>query len=96
VLSPGTRRRDECIKRHLYDRSGVREYWLVNPEGRSVAVHRRGSAFELVLVEALTADGGDVLRTALLPGLAIDLTSVRRPGAPGRSLQIDMVSRQPR
>jgi Uma2 family endonuclease len=85
VLSPGTRRRDEGIKRLLYDRSGVREYWLVNPAGRSVTVYRRGTAFELVQVEALTTDRGGVLTTALLPGLAIDLTCLfaapTRPGA---------------
>lgn len=83
VLSPGTRRRDEGVKRQLYDRAGVREYWLVNPEGRSITVHRRGDAFALVQVDTLTADGGDVLATALVPGLSIDLarlfTVPRRP-----------------
>jgi Uma2 family endonuclease len=32
VGSPGTRRRDETIKRRLYERSGVVEYWIVDPE----------------------------------------------------------------
>jgi Uma2 family endonuclease len=87
VLSPGTRRRDEGIKRRLYDRSGVREYWLVNPEGRSVTVHRRGTAFELVQVDMLTADGGDVLTTELLPGLAVSLTRLfAAPSSPGPGL----------
>jgi Uma2 family endonuclease len=31
ILSSSTRRRDEQLKRRLYERTGVREYWLVNP-----------------------------------------------------------------
>ena len=36
VLSPGTRKRDRTIKHRLYDRAGVREYWLVDPDGMSI------------------------------------------------------------
>ena len=32
ILSPGTRKTDEVTKRKLYDRSGVQEYWVVDPE----------------------------------------------------------------
>ena len=32
ILSPTTRRRDEAHKLRLYDRSGVREYWLADPD----------------------------------------------------------------
>ena len=36
ILSPGTRRRDKGRKRAVYDREGVGEYWIVDPEaGRS-------------------------------------------------------------
>jgi len=31
ILSPSTRKRDEQIKRRLYARFGVREYWVVDP-----------------------------------------------------------------
>ncbi len=41
VLSPSTRRRDLGIKRQLYDRGGVREYWVVDPKGRDLTVYRR-------------------------------------------------------
>ena len=32
IASPGTRKRDETIKRRLYERSGVVEYWVVDPD----------------------------------------------------------------
>jgi Uma2 family endonuclease len=41
VLSPGTRRMDEQDKRRLFDRSGVREYWLVDPTREAVTVFPR-------------------------------------------------------
>ena len=32
IGSPGTRKRDETIKRRLYERAGVSEYWVVDPD----------------------------------------------------------------
>jgi len=34
ILSPGTRRRDKGRKRAVYDREGVQEYWIVDPDAR--------------------------------------------------------------
>ena len=36
VLSPGTARYDRGRKRDRYEQCGVREYWIVNPEDKSV------------------------------------------------------------
>ena len=41
VLSPSTAGRDHLIKRVLYERHGVRQYWLVHPIDRLVTIHRR-------------------------------------------------------
>lgn len=38
ILSPSTRRHDRLVKLELYQRAGVREYWVVNPEDRTVQV----------------------------------------------------------
>ena len=38
ILSPTTRRRDTWLKYQLYERAGVREYWIVDPESKSVQV----------------------------------------------------------
>ena len=40
IGSPCTRRRDEKIKRRLYERAGV-SYWIVDPELDVVRIHRR-------------------------------------------------------
>jgi Uma2 family endonuclease len=36
VLSPGTAARDRATKRRLYQRAGVAEYWIVDPDARVV------------------------------------------------------------
>ena len=38
ILSPSTRKRDREVKRRLYERAGVREYWLVDPDPNAVTV----------------------------------------------------------
>ena len=32
ILSPSTRRHDRLVKLNLYQRAGVREYWMVDPD----------------------------------------------------------------
>lgn len=39
VLSPRTSARDRELKRELYERHGVREYWHVDPESRRLVRH---------------------------------------------------------
>jgi Uma2 family endonuclease len=75
IGSPGTRRRDESIKKKLYERVGVSEYWVVDPKNDAIRVYRReGDEFGRVI--ELSAHAGDVLTTPLLPGLEIPLTRV--------------------
>ncbi|ANX03277.1 Uma2 family endonuclease [Immundisolibacter cernigliae] len=40
VLSPSTASHDQLLKRDLYERHGVAEYWLVHPGDRLVTVYR--------------------------------------------------------
>lgn len=70
ILSNSTRRRDETLKSDRYERSGVLEYWLVDPLRRSVQVFRRSDAGFLAPLR-FSAAAGDVLTTPLLPGLEI-------------------------
>jgi len=42
ILSPGTAARDRDLKRRLYERQGVTEYWIVDPDVEAVDVWRFG------------------------------------------------------
>lgn len=42
ILSPSTRRRDQVQKRSLYMDAGVAEYWLVDPERRTITSVQQG------------------------------------------------------
>ena len=39
ILSPSTRSKDMILKLYKYEKAGVREYWIVDPEQRTVTVH---------------------------------------------------------
>ncbi len=39
VISPSTRKKDTVDKLHAYQRSGVREYWIVDLEGKRILVY---------------------------------------------------------
>ncbi len=77
IGSPSTRRRDETLKRTLYERAGVSEYWIVDPELDVVRVYRRQGA-RLAKAVALSAAAHDALTTALLPGLELALEDIFR------------------
>jgi Uma2 family endonuclease len=72
IGSPSTRKRDETIKRRLYERAGVSEYWVVDPELDVVRIYRAGAGGYEKPVE-LSREAGDVLSTSLLPGLDLPL-----------------------
>ena len=77
IGSPSTRRRDETIKRSLYERAGVSEYWVVDPELDLVRVYRRDGE-RLTRPYELSLEAGDVLTTSLLPGLELPLAHIFR------------------
>ena len=76
ILSPSSRRSDELRKRDLYERHGVREYWIVDPEAESVKVFRRGDAGRYTRPLLLTRHDADTLTTPLLPGLQLPLDGI--------------------
>lgn len=43
ILSPWTSRKDLNEKFRLYERVGVREYWVIDPAGKSLQVYLRGA-----------------------------------------------------
>ena len=80
ILSPGTSRRDFGIKRDLYERGGVREYWIVDPVRDSLRVLSRSDDGKLTLESELSSAGGSTLTTPLLPGFALSLEALFRAG----------------
>jgi len=85
ILSPGTRRRDLGRKRAVYDREGVGEYWIVDPDAHTITVLRRprsDAGLTDVTVRAVADD--DTLESPLFPGLKIRLRDIFR-SARGRA-----------
>lgn len=76
ILSPSTEEWDRIIKRQIYGRYGVREYWIVDPEGRSIEVTAHNSK-ELATVQIYSS--GMTLSSPLLCGFALEIDDVFRP-----------------
>lgn len=73
VISPATAAHDQIVKRALYERHGVREYWLVHPTDRVVTIYRLAQGrYGLPEVAELLG----FTKIATLPGIAIDWTAV--------------------
>jgi Uma2 family endonuclease len=77
IGSSGTRRRDETIKHRLYERTGVAEYWIVDPDSEMIRIHRSEDGQFKPTIE-LSRDAGHVLTTPLLPGYELALTRLFR------------------
>jgi Uma2 family endonuclease len=69
VLSPRTERRDRGPKRELYERNGVREYWLVAPRSREVTILSLEAVGRYGVGETITETGH--ARSRVLPGFSV-------------------------
>ena len=68
ILSPSTASIDRGAKRVLYERAGVREYWIVDPDAKTLEIHEFGSPRRTRVHKE-----GQSFTSALLPGLTIRL-----------------------
>ncbi len=73
ILSPSSRRYDRIVKMNLYQKAGVREYWIVNPEDRSVLVFLLEGS-NLILHEDYGQS--DIAKVNVLDGCFIELSKV--------------------
>lgn len=79
VLSPATAGHDLVKKRHIYERHGVKEYWLVHPTDRVLTVYRlAGEEYRKPDVQELVGE----TPVGVLPGVVIawDALVARLPG----------------
>ena len=69
VLSPASAGHDQIRKLALYERHGVREYWLVHPVDRVLTIYRlEDGAYGRPAVQELTGQ----TRSAACPGVEVD------------------------
>ena len=75
ILSPGSVKHDAITKRNLYESTGVREYWIVDPETKTVS--------QMVMHEghyALTEVGAaETIRGAVLEGFEASVSKFFMP-----------------
>jgi Uma2 family endonuclease len=76
IVSPGSsnERRDRQIKRKLYSTHGVGEYWIVDPETRSVDLYRKRKQGGLILAAKLQIE--DELVSTILQGFRLPVQSI--------------------
>jgi len=73
ILSPSSDYKDKVLKRKLYAKYGVREYWLVYPDAKEIQV--------FTLKDAALAPWNiyrlcDIMQSALWPDLKLELKSI--------------------
>lgn len=74
VTSEVTRDRDAIQKPTLYERFGVVEYWIADPDADAMKIFRRGTTGEYEPAIELR----DTLTSPLFPGLTIDVPALFR------------------
>ena len=73
ILSPSTQRRDRIVKRNLYARHGVGEYWLIDPYGKTATILILGAnGYDTHAVYG----EGDTLTSPTLAGFALNLSDL--------------------
>lgn len=71
ILSPSTARKDRVTKRALYERVGVKEYWIVDGANETVDVLRydEGQHYEGPQIYGF----GDTIQSVALPDLSVEV-----------------------
>lgn len=74
ILSPSTSRKDIGVKFNLYERHGVREYWIIHPAEESLMVFTLGEDGKFGRPQGYGR--GDFATSAVLDGLELNLEEV--------------------
>ncbi len=76
ILSPATAGKDQILKKRIYEKAGVREYWVVHPTDRTIMVYRLQKS-KLTFVE--TYDDQAELKVICLPGFVLKTAEMFPP-----------------
>lgn len=74
ILSPYTAAKDMKIKRDLYEKHGVREYWLVHPTDKILMIYSLKQDKQYARSEIYA--GRDIVESKVIEGLKIELTDL--------------------
>ncbi|AGA67873.1 prevent-host-death family protein [Desulfitobacterium dichloroeliminans LMG P-21439] len=74
VLSPSTKNKDLVAKLNLYMKSGVSEYWVVNPENKSILQYSFSKEREIDYPQSHRLE--DTIQSTVFPGLEIFVQDV--------------------
>jgi len=74
ILSPSTAKKDMVVKLHLYEKAGVKEYWLVHPTDHTVTVFMLGNDGRYGRFEMY--DQSDQLAMGIFSDFVLDLKDV--------------------
>lgn len=72
VLSPGTRQLDLGVKKRLYARHGVREYWVLDPQDETITQYDLDAGPDA----ARTLGAGATLASIVLPEFSVDVAEL--------------------
>ncbi|MBO9612049.1 MAG: Uma2 family endonuclease [Dyadobacter sp.] len=72
ILSPGNSKKEVDSKFDLYQESGVREYWIVQPIDQNVFIFTLSDSGVFIGLKPATAE----LRSVIFPELSIDLKEI--------------------
>ena len=73
VISPGTWKRDRVEKKALYEQVGIAEYWIVDPESRSIEVFALVKGVYQLHSRAVDAE---VAKSRLLTGFKVSFAQL--------------------
>lgn len=74
IVSGSSVKRDLHEKYNIYEQSGVKEYWIVHPNDKSLSIFLLNEQGKYVTSRPLTY--GDKVASKVLPGMEIDLNEV--------------------
>lgn len=74
ILSPSNRMREQAYKYELYQKYGVREYWVIDPEEKALCVYLRNDKGQLAIQDFYGAS--DTVKVNILDDCQIDLSPI--------------------